>query len=73
MAGDESGVTLGQPHLAKQDLSTLVSPYILSVSGAETFLEFKLRLLFRVNLCFVTSECGFHVACFCFLTSTEAQ
>lgn len=25
MAGDESGTTLGQPHLAKQDLNTLVS------------------------------------------------
>lgn len=24
MAGDESGTTLGQPHLAKQDLHTLV-------------------------------------------------
>lgn len=25
MAGDESGTTLGQPHLARQDLSSLVS------------------------------------------------
>lgn len=25
MAGDESGTTLGQPHLSKQDLSSLVS------------------------------------------------
>ena len=25
MAGDESGTTLGQPHLAKQDLAALVS------------------------------------------------
>lgn len=24
MAGDEAGVTLGQPHLSRQDLSTLV-------------------------------------------------
>lgn len=35
MAGDESGVTLGQPHLAKQDLNTLVSTYSLSVSVAK--------------------------------------
>lgn len=25
MAGDEAGVTLGQPHLSRQDLGTLVS------------------------------------------------
>lgn len=26
MAGDEAGVTLGQPHLSRQDLATLVRP-----------------------------------------------
>lgn len=33
MAGDESGTTLGQPHLSKQDLSTLVSDIITICRG----------------------------------------
>lgn len=31
MAGDESGATLGQPHLARQDLNSLVSVDFLSI------------------------------------------
>lgn len=31
MAGDESGATLGQPHLARQDLNSLVSLDFLSI------------------------------------------
>lgn len=30
MAGDESGITLGQPHLSKQDLNSLVSVYLFN-------------------------------------------
>lgn len=37
MAGDEAGVTLGQPHLSRQDLSTLVRTVVegLRAKGGE--------------------------------------
>lgn len=34
MAGDESGTTLGQPHLARQDLNSLVSATLTSVKAS---------------------------------------
>lgn len=37
MAGDESGVTLGQPHLAKQDLGSLVSVYFISLPNCNVY------------------------------------
>lgn len=36
MAGDESGVTLGQPHLFKQDLSSLVSKCLFLTEPVES-------------------------------------
>lgn len=37
MAGDESGTTLGQPHLARQDLSTLVSLLFSTFTAFPTY------------------------------------
>lgn len=36
MAGDESGITLGQPHLSKQDLNDLVSVDLFNIDDMDS-------------------------------------
>lgn len=38
MAGDESGTTLGQPHLARQDLSSLVSDRLTDFTASRFYI-----------------------------------